>query len=55
MCLLGGMILVFVSIGEDNDYKLKVWCIWNILNNLFLLVFEIVLDKMKKFVVDYDL
>ncbi|MCY8785573.1 non-ribosomal peptide synthetase [Bacillus spizizenii] len=54
-CLLGGMIPVPVSIGEDNDHKLKVWRIWNILNNPFLLASETVLDKMKKFAADHDL
>lgn len=49
------MILVLVSIGEDDDYKLKVWWIWNILNYLFLIVFEKVLDKIKKYAVEYDL
>ncbi|WP_338444455.1 amino acid adenylation domain-containing protein [Bacillus spizizenii] len=54
-CLLGGMIPVPVSIGEDDDHKLKVWRIWNILNNPFLITSETVLDKMKKFAADHDL
>ncbi|MED0870576.1 non-ribosomal peptide synthetase [Bacillus spizizenii] len=54
-CLLGGMIPVPVSIGEDDDHKLKVWRIWNILNNPFLIASETVLDKMKKFAADHDL
>ena len=38
-----------VSIGEDDDHKLKVWRIWNILNHPFLIASEKVLDKIKKY------
>ncbi|MED0753067.1 non-ribosomal peptide synthetase [Bacillus amyloliquefaciens] len=54
-CLLGGMIPVPVSIGEDDDHKLKVWRIWNILNHPFLIASEKVLDKIKKYAAEHDL
>ncbi|MCY8499542.1 amino acid adenylation domain-containing protein [Bacillus atrophaeus] len=54
-CLLGGMVPVPVSIGEDDDHKLKVWRIWNILNNPFLIASEKVLDKIKKYAAEHDL
>ncbi|WP_368650561.1 amino acid adenylation domain-containing protein [Bacillus inaquosorum] len=54
-CLLGGMIPVPVSIGEDDDHKLKVWRIWNILNHPYLIASEKVLDKIKKYAAEHDL
>ncbi|MEW4058621.1 amino acid adenylation domain-containing protein [Bacillus siamensis] len=54
-CILGGMIPVPVSIGEDDDHKLKVWRIWNILNHPFLIASEKVLDKIKKYAAEHDL
>lgn len=54
-CLLGGMVPVPVSIGEDDDHKLKVWRIWNILNNPFLIASEKILDKIKKYAAEHDL
>ncbi|KAF1677376.1 hybrid non-ribosomal peptide synthetase/type I polyketide synthase [Bacillus sp. SKDU12] len=54
-CLLGGMIPVPVSIGEDDDHKLKVWRIWNILNQPYLIASEKVLDKIKKYAAEHDL
>ncbi|MBT2572355.1 amino acid adenylation domain-containing protein [Bacillus sp. ISL-51] len=54
-CLLGGMIPVPVSIGEDDDHKLKVWRIWNILNNPFLIASEKVFEKIKKYAAEHDL
>lgn len=49
------MIPVPVSIGEDDDHKLKVWRIWNILNHPFLIASEKVLDKIKKYAAEHDL
>ncbi|KAA6451957.1 non-ribosomal peptide synthetase/type I polyketide synthase [Bacillus swezeyi] len=54
-CLLGGMIPVPVSIGEDDDHKLKVWRIWNILNNPFLIASEKALEKIKKYAAEHDM
>ncbi|MDU0153719.1 non-ribosomal peptide synthetase/type I polyketide synthase [Bacillus cabrialesii] len=54
-CLLGGMIPVPISIGEDDDHKLKVWRIWNILNHPYLIASEKVLNKIKKYAEEHDL
>ncbi|MGG1243184.1 amino acid adenylation domain-containing protein [Bacillus cabrialesii] len=54
-CLLGGMIPVPISIGEDDDHKLKVWRIWNILNHPYLIASRKVLNKIKKYAEEHDL
>ena len=54
-CLLGGMIPVPVSIGEDKEQNLKVCRIWELLNNPFMIASEKVLDKMKKFALEHEL
>lgn len=54
-CILGGMIPIPVSIGEDEEQNLKVCRIWNLLNNPFMIASENVLDKMKRFVLEHDM
>ncbi|KAA2301207.1 hypothetical protein FY526_26205, partial [Clostridioides difficile] len=54
-CILGGMIPIPVSIGEDEEQNLKVCRIWNLLNNPFMIASEKVLDKMKRFVLEHDM
>ncbi|MET1168196.1 hypothetical protein ABWV16_24450, partial [Bacillus velezensis] len=54
-CILGGMIPIPVSIGEDEEQNLIVCRIWNLLNNPFMIASEKVLDKMKRFVLEHDM
>ncbi|MCP3774856.1 amino acid adenylation domain-containing protein [Paenibacillus sp. MZ04-78.2] len=54
-CLLGGMIPVPVSIGEDVEHKLKVWHIWQTLHHPFLIASPRVLDKIKRFALEHEL
>ncbi|WP_366295333.1 amino acid adenylation domain-containing protein [Paenibacillus sp. AN1007] len=54
-CLLGGMIPVPVSIGEDEDQNMKVYRIWELLNAPFMIASEKVLEKMKKFALEHEL
>ncbi|MGQ8873040.1 amino acid adenylation domain-containing protein [Paenibacillus sp. TSA_86.1] len=54
-CLLGGMIPVPVSIGEDEEQNMKVCRIWDLLNAPFMIASEKVLDKMKKFALQHEL
>lgn len=54
-CILGGMIPVPVSIGEDEEQNLKVCRIWDLLNNPVMIASEKVLDKMKKFALEHEL
>lgn len=54
-CLLGGMIPVPVSIGEDEEQNLKVCRIWELLNNPFMIASEKVLDKLIKFALEHEL
>ncbi|MEW9697561.1 amino acid adenylation domain-containing protein [Paenibacillus sp. SI8] len=54
-CLLGGIIPVPVSVGEDDEHKLKVCRIWELLNNPFMIATEKVLTKIKKFALEHEL
>ena len=54
-CLLGGMIPVPVSIGDVDEHKLKVWRIWKLLNNPFMVATEGVLEKVKKYALEHEL
>ncbi|PQP81878.1 non-ribosomal peptide synthetase [Paenibacillus sp. PCH8] len=54
-CILGGMIPVPVSIGEDEEQNLKVCRIWELLNNPFMIASEKVLDKLKRFALEHDM
>ncbi|NDI35232.1 non-ribosomal peptide synthetase [Chengkuizengella sediminis] len=48
-CILGGMIPVPVSIGNNNEHKLKVFKIWNTLHNPHMITSEKILATLKKF------
>lgn len=54
-CLLGGMIPVPVSVGEDEEQNLKVCRIWDLLHDPFMIASEKVLAKMKKFALEHEL
>ncbi|OAB44324.1 non-ribosomal peptide synthetase [Paenibacillus glacialis] len=54
-CLLGGMIPVPVSVGEDDEHKLKVSRIWNLLKDPFMIASEKALNKIKKFALEHEL
>ncbi|WP_433746030.1 amino acid adenylation domain-containing protein [Paenibacillus amylolyticus] len=49
-CLLGGMIPVPISIGEDDEHKLKLFKIWDIMSCPHLITTEKALNSIKKFV-----
>ncbi|MCY8823355.1 non-ribosomal peptide synthetase [Bacillus atrophaeus] len=48
-CLLGKIIPVPLSIGENNEYKTKLLNIWNILNDPYIIADEEVLHKLRVF------
>ncbi|NEW06400.1 amino acid adenylation domain-containing protein [Paenibacillus sp. SYP-B3998] len=54
-CLIGGMIPVPVSVGEDDEHKLKVCRIWKLLKNPFMIASEKILHKIEKFALEHEL
>lgn len=48
-CILGGIIPVPVAIGRNDDHKLKVFNIWPVLNNPWLIVSQKHLEMLKGF------
>ncbi|KAA8786040.1 amino acid adenylation domain-containing protein [Paenibacillus amylolyticus] len=54
-CILGGMIPVPVSIGEDEEQNMKVYRIWDLLKDPFMIASEKVLGKMKNFALEHEM
>ncbi|MFS1514464.1 amino acid adenylation domain-containing protein [Chengkuizengella sp. SCS-71B] len=50
-CILGGMIPVPVSIGNNDEHKLKVFKIWNTLHNPHMITSQKFLNTLKKFTI----
>ncbi len=48
-CVLGGMIPVPVSIGNNDEHKMKVFKIWDVLNDPFLLIEPKILKDLEKY------
>lgn len=51
-CLLGGIIPVPVSIGNNNEHKEKLFKIWGKLKNPYLVIESKTLDRLKQFSID---
>lgn len=48
-CLLGGIIPVPVNVGNNEEHKLKLFKIWNVLNNPYLITDSKTLSGIRKF------
>ncbi|MFZ5988511.1 MAG: SDR family NAD(P)-dependent oxidoreductase [Bacillota bacterium] len=51
-CLLGGIIPVPVSIGNNDEHRRKIFKIWDVLNNPHLITDERVFSNLEKFAVN---
>ncbi|KAE8561283.1 non-ribosomal peptide synthetase [Paenibacillus polymyxa] len=48
-CILGGMIPVPVSIGNNDEHRMKLFKIWDVLNDPFLLIEPKILKDLEKY------
>lgn len=48
-CILGGIIPVPLSVGQNDDHKQKVFNVWRILNNPYLILSATHFDKLVAF------
>ncbi|MBB2482090.1 AMP-binding protein [Bacillus sp. APMAM] len=51
-CILGGLIPIPVSVGNNTEHKLKLFRIWDILNNPYLITSSKNLSNLEKFSVE---
>ena len=54
-CILGGIIPVPVSVGQNDDHKQKLFNIWSILNNPHIIISSDSLDHLEVFAVQVGL
>lgn len=54
-CLLGGIIAVPVSIGNNDEHKLKVFKIWGQLSQPYLIADNKVLERLLKYAEEHEL
>jgi acyl-CoA synthetase (AMP-forming)/AMP-acid ligase II/acyl carrier protein len=48
-CILGGIIPVPLTLGRNDDYRLKLFNVWEILNNPHLIISQQNLEKLQVF------
>ena len=48
-CMIGGIVPVPVSVGNNDEHKLKIFKIWNILEKPYLITDNKTLDSLKSF------
>lgn len=48
-CILGGMIPVPVSIGNNDEHRMKLFKIWDVLNDPFLIIEPKILKDLEKY------
>jgi len=48
-CILGGIVPVPLSVGQNDDHKQKVFNVWGILNNPYLIVSATYFDRLVAF------
>lgn len=48
-CLLGNIIPIPISVGSNDEHRLKLFKIWNVLNNPYLVADPDVLSKLQTF------
>ncbi|AET61188.1 iturin a synthetase a [Paenibacillus terrae HPL-003] len=54
-CLLGGIIPVPVSIGNNDEHKMKLFKIWNTLSNPYMVADDKVLEQLEKYSHQHEL
>ncbi len=54
-CLLGGIIPVPLAVGNNDEHKLKVFNVWRILNNPFIIATSKTLEGLYKYAVGHGL
>ncbi len=51
-CLLGGIIPVPLSVGRNKDHRKKLFNVWEVLNNPYLITTEKLAGNLKKFSIE---
>ncbi|MEC0184782.1 non-ribosomal peptide synthetase [Paenibacillus peoriae] len=54
-CLLGGIVPVPVSIGNNDEHKMKLFKIWNTLSRPYMIADDKVLEQLEKYAHQHEL
>ncbi|WP_283657918.1 AMP-binding protein [Paenibacillus sp. RC343] len=54
-CLLGGIVPVPVSIGNNDEHKMKLFKIWNTLSRPYMVADDKVLEQLEKYAHQHEL
>lgn len=54
-CILGGLVPVPVSVGNNDEHRMKLFKVWRTLNNPYLVTNKGVINNLKKFAANHKL
>ncbi|KAF6563190.1 AMP-binding protein, partial [Paenibacillus sp. EKM207P] len=54
-CLIGGIVPVPVSIGNNDEHKMKLFKIWNTLSRPYMVADDKVLEQLEKYAQQHEL